>query len=133
MFDQAKADAICARIAEGASLRKACQEIGNPPSAAGFLLWCSKNSALAEQYARARATGTEIEFEELDDLQSQEPQRDTFGKIDPAWVAWRRLQVDTKKWALSKKAPRKYGEKIETTHEVGDSVKEIVRTIVRAP
>ena len=40
--------------------------------------------------------------------------------------------VDARKWAAGKLRPKVYGEKIETTHEVGESVTKIVREIVRA-
>lgn len=112
-YSKELADAICARLAEGESLRKACKNTEGGPAVSTFLLWCSNDAALAEQYARARATGTDAEFEELADLEEMQPERDDKGKIDPGFVAWKKLQIDTKKWALSKKAPRKYGEKLE--------------------
>lgn len=125
-FSQAIADAICQRLAEGESLRKACEALRpDGPSVPTFLLWCSQDAALAEQYARARATGTDAEFEELDELQSQEPPTDANGKVDQGWVAWRRLQVDTKKWALSKKAPKKYGEKLELAGDAANPLRHI--------
>jgi hypothetical protein len=130
MYSQELAAAICARVSEGESLRKACQENGTTHTS--FLRWCNESAELANQYARARTVGTDAEFERLDDLQEELPERNQYGAVDTGWVAWKRLQIDTKKWALSKKAPKKYGEKIETTHEVGDSVKKIVREIVRA-
>jgi hypothetical protein len=129
-FDQSTADRICALVAEGYSVRKAGRESGVP--APTFLLWCSERKELAERYARAREMGNDAEFEELQELQDLAPQVGPSGAIDPGWVAWKRLQVDTRKWALSKKAPKKYGDKIETTHEMGDSVSKIVREIVRA-
>jgi hypothetical protein len=35
------------------------------------------------------------------------------GAIDSASVAKQRLQVDTRKWLLSKLAPKKYGDRLE--------------------
>ena len=128
MFTQEKANAICALVAEGKSLREAARAEGLSHTA--FLLWCNERPELANQYARARATGTDAEFEELEALQAEEPRLNASGSVDPGWVAWKRLQVDTKKWALSKKAPKKYGEKLETTHEVGESIREITRKII---
>jgi hypothetical protein len=128
VFNEEKAQAICALVAEGKSLRSAAAENGITHRV--FLNWCDARPELATQYARARATGTDAEFEELEALQAEEPRLTASGSVDPGWVAWKRLQVDTRKWALSKKAPKKYGEKIETTHEVGDSVTKIVRQIV---
>lgn len=110
-YSEELAKAICDKVAEGKSLRKACRELD--AVAPTFLLWCSERPLLAEQYARARGTGADIGFEELADLQEEEPVKDATGKIDSGWVAWKRLQIDTKKWELSKKAPKKYGEKLE--------------------
>jgi hypothetical protein len=130
MFTQDKANAVCALVAEGQSLRKACE--AESIKAPTFLLWCSERESLAEQYARARALGNDAEFEALSELQDMAPQLGPSGSVDAGWVAWKRLQIDTKKWELSKKAPKKYGEKIEATHEAGESIQRIVREIVRA-
>lgn len=130
MFNQEKADAVCARVREGESLRKACEAEGiKHPT---FLLWCNENDSLSDQYTRARSIGIDVEFEGLQDLADEPPEKTAAGNVDPGWVAWQRNRIDVRKWALSKKAPKKYGDKIETTHELGESVGRIVREIVRA-
>lgn len=112
-FDQGKADRICARLAEdGLTLREAVKPEGI--SAGGFLLWCSINEGLAEQYARAMAVRTEQDAADLDELQNAEPERDDKGRVDPGWVSWRKLQIDTRKWSMSKRVPKKYGERVTT-------------------
>lgn len=130
MFSQEKADAVCLRVTEGESLRSACEAEGTTHPT--FLRWCSENRTLADQYARARATGADVEFEGLQDIADEPPEKTAAGNVDPGWVAWQRNRIDVRKWALSKKAPKKYGDKIETTHELGESVGRIVREIVRA-
>ncbi len=114
-MDKAKADSICALLAEGkTSLRSACAELGvKHPT---FLLWASEDPALADQYARAREAGTDSDFEALGELADETPERGPAGTVDPGWVAWKRLQVDTKKWELAKRAPKKYGDKIDLNH-----------------
>lgn len=123
-----KAQAICQSVAEGKSLRTAAKEQGISHTA--FLLWCREDAELANQYARAREAGTDAEFEDLAELQSEEPVRDNFGKVDSGWVAWKRLQIDTMKWALSKKAPKKYGEKVDVNLGGTLKVESVQRTIV---
>jgi len=115
-----KAAKVCELVAEGQSLRAACEAVGvkNPT----FLLWCDKDAALAEQYARAREKGIDAEFERLQEAVEEPPERGPSGGVDAGWVAWKRLQVDTKKWALSKKAPKKYGDKLDIEHKGGLSV-----------
>lgn len=102
---------VCDHVSDGKSARKACELVG--VSLTTFLRRCDNDKALAEQYTRARATGTDVEFERLAELQEQPPQYGPSGAVDAGWVAWKRLQVDTKKWELSKKAPKKYGERLE--------------------
>ena len=128
MFSQAIADAICARVAEGQSLRAAAIEAGIAHST--FLLWCSERPEVADQYARAREVGADVEFEGLTEHSDAEPERDEKGKIDPAWVALQKLRIDTRKWTLARKAPKKYGEKVQTEHSGQVAVETITRRIV---
>lgn len=130
MFNQSIADAVCQRITEGQSLRGACEAEGVHHST--VMTWARDHSAFANQYARAREIGFDADFERLEELAAEPPPQTASGSTDAGWVAWKRLQIDTKKWALSKKAPKKYGDKVETTHQVGDSVTKFVREIVRA-
>jgi hypothetical protein len=127
VVSQEKANAVCAKVAEGLSLRKACEAEGMTHPT--FLRWCDEDKALADQYARARATGTDAEFEALNELQDMEPQTGPSGTVDAGWVAWKRLQVDTKKWELSKKAPKKYGDKVELAGGLELGVRRIERVI----
>lgn len=122
-YSQEIADAVCARLAEGESLRAAAAEHGI--SHATFLLWVSQTPELADQYVRAREIGADAEFDALESHADAEPERDDKGKIDPAWVALQKLRIDTRKWTLARKAPKKYGDRItqEHTGEGGGPVK----------
>jgi hypothetical protein len=55
------------------------------------------------------------------------------GKIDNAMVQKQRLRVDTRKWLLSKMAPKKYGDKLELSgnEESPVAIKRIERVIVK--
>lgn len=113
-MNEAKASAVVAAIETGDSLRKAAADNGVAPST--FLRWCDENKELAEQYARARRIGDEVGFLELDVIADEPPEKDQFGKVDPGWVAWQRMRIDTRKWSLSKKHPTKYGDKTHIEH-----------------
>lgn len=106
-----KAAKVCELVAEGQSLRAACEAA--EVAKTSFLRWCDETPELADQYARARDKGNDAEFERLQEVVDEEPAIGPSGGVDAGWVAWKRLQVDTKKWALSKKAPKKYGDKLE--------------------
>ena len=62
----------------------------------------------------------------------------TFGEngvktcVDAAGVQRNRLRVDTRKWVMSKLAPKKYGEKLEHSGPDGGPI-QIVSTIPRPP
>lgn len=134
MFSQEKADAICARLAEGQSLRKACATEGIAP--ATVLGWVDANPAFSEQYAHARMRGYQLLADEIIDI-SDDSEGDIIDtehgpKVDAERVARSKLRVDSRKWMLAKMLPKVYGEKIEATHEVGESITGIVRKIMRS-
>ena len=124
MFSQDKADAICAALSGGESLRSAAVSQGI--SCPTFLLWCNDRPVLAEQYARATRARADLKFEELDDVSEEAANADSAVKIQGL-----RLKADNIKWQLARMNSRKYGDKIETTHEVGDSIRAVVREIVK--
>ena len=123
-----KAD-ICALVLSGMrgglSAFKACEAAGVPQST--FNLWLNLDPELAAEYARAREdlierianetmaiadqAFTEIEEQTLD----AKGKPVVVKKKVPVDVQRARLQVDTRKWLLSKLAPKKYGEKLELT------------------
>lgn len=117
MYSQDKAAEVCARIEDGIGMRKACEAAGiKHPT---FLLWVKQNAELADQYARALEIGNAIEFEGLIDLVDEAPEKTASGAVDTGWVAWQRNRIDVRKWALSKREPKKYGDKIEHDHKGG--------------
>ena len=134
MFTQEKADAICARLAEGLSLRKAAEAEG--VVAATVLNWVDANAAFSEQYAQARARGYQLLADEIIEI-SDDSSRDIIDtehgpKTDAEVVARSRLRVDSRKWMLSKMLPKIYGDRTENTLQLGDTVAKVIREIVRA-
>lgn len=107
-------NAILAALETGESLRKSCEIAGI--GAATWLDWCAADRTLGERYAQARARGADAEFEALQQLAEEAPPVDANGRIDNAWIQWQRLRVDTRKWALSKKRPERYGDRIDHQH-----------------
>ena len=62
---------VLQRLTEGESLRKACVEADIAPST--FLGWVDADEFLSEHYARARATGADLEFDKLGELAAEQP------------------------------------------------------------
>ena len=104
-FSQDLAEKICEQIAHGKSLRAICAE-DDMPSTSTVCKWLNENQDFSEQYARARGRQADHYFEEIVEIADSV-------EADSAAVAKARLQVDARKWAASKLAPKKYGEKTE--------------------
>nr|DAP13833.1 MAG TPA: terminase small subunit [Bacteriophage sp.] len=104
-FSQDLAEKICEQIAHGKSLRAICAE-DDMPSTSTVCKWLNENQEFSEQYARARGRQADHYFEEIVEIADSV-------EADSAAVAKARLQVDARKWAASKLAPKKYGEKTE--------------------
>lgn len=104
-FSQDMAEKICEQIANGKSLRAICAEDDMPPMKTIYR-WLEANEEFRHQYARARDRQADHYFEEIVEIADSV-------EADSAAVAKARLQVDARKWTLSKLAPKKYGEKTE--------------------
>jgi len=104
-------------VGDGLSLRKASAMHGVSPQT--VLRWCDDDRALAEQYDRARAAVIERLADEVMELADAPVAKLDNGATDPGLVRQRQLQVDTRKWFLSKLAPKIYGDRLDVS--VSDS------------
>jgi hypothetical protein len=108
-------DAICQAVLQGMrdglSAFKACQAAGVPQST--FNLWVDSDAKLAESYAHAREDLIERIASEVMELSDREVPETGDGKRDWQAIQQRKLQVDSRKWLLSKLAPKKYGDRLE--------------------
>ena len=107
---------VLALLEEGKSLRSAATEVGEVTEAA-IRQWRAADAEFASQYARAREIGYERLADEIIDL-SDRP----VGGITSEGVQHARLQVDTRKWMLSKVLPKIYGDRVEHEHKGGITV-----------
>lgn len=126
-FTQEKADAICERLAAGESLRAICRDDGQPDNKT-VLRWLEANEGFRQQYARARELQAEALFDEMLEIADDSSgDATTNGRgdtvMDAEFVQRSRLRVDTRKWYLSKLAPKKYGEKVEQEFTGGLEIK----------
>lgn len=123
-FTQKIADIICQRLAGGESLRSICRDEGMPVRRTVHR-WISDDiNGFRHQYACAKALGLEEMADEIIEISDGEVAMTGEGKLDGADVQHKRLRVDSRKWLLSKLAPKKYGDKssLELTGEDGGPV-----------
>ena len=102
---------VASMVEDGLSLRKASAR--HQISAQTFLRAVAASPALAEQYDRARATMIERLADEVLELADAPVAKLDNGATDPGLVRHRQLQVDTRKWFLSKLAPKIYGDRLD--------------------
>lgn len=103
------ADQVLAGMGQGLSAFKACQAAGVPQST--FNVWLGEDEDLAARYALAREDLIERIANEIVEISDKDVEIQD-GKRDWAAVQKHKLQVDTRKWLLSKLAPKKYGDKV---------------------
>ncbi|AOE41937.1 ubiquitin carboxyl-hydrolase [Pantoea agglomerans] len=105
---------ICSLLADGESLRKVCERPGMPAKATVFR-WLAQHEEFRDQYAKATETRTDAIFEEMFDI------ADSVAE-EAAAVGKARLRIDTRKWALARMNPKKYGDKVsqEIDHRSSD-------------
>jgi hypothetical protein len=125
-FTQAIADEICARIADGESLRSICLDDALPSQRAVFN-WLASNEQFVQQYARAREAQADALFDEILDI-ADNGANDWMEKHDQDGgnIGWRengeamrrsQLRIDARKWMAGKLRPKKYGDKLDVEHK----------------
>jgi hypothetical protein len=95
------ADIICGRLAAGESLKHITDEAGMP-SRPTVYRWIRDHESFRNNYVQATEDRADHIFDDMFDI------ADTGNPED---VQRAKLRVDTRKWALSKMIPKKYGDK----------------------
>lgn len=98
----------------GMSLRKICMQ-DDFPDAATVYRWLDKYEEFRDKYARAREAATEDMLEEILEIADST-------EIDPND---KRVRIDTRKWAMGKLKPKKYGERqiVDVGNKEGETLK----------
>lgn len=125
------AELVFAGMRSGMSAFKACQVAGVNQST--FNLWLNDDAELAAEYARAREDLIERMAQEVLELSDMDVGEQPDGRKDWAAVQKHKLQVDTRKWLLSKLAPKKFGDKLELTGDPDRplAIQKIERVVVK--
>ena len=111
-FTQEKADRICELLASGKSVRSIC-EMDGMPERATFFRWIHNNVEFQNQYARATSARADAMFEEMFEIADDTAlDEDGDEKAISERIQRSKLRVDTRKWALARMNPRKFGERV---------------------
>ncbi len=119
LYSEALADEICELIMQGKALPDVAKAVHVDKTT--ILRWVEKHPDFCNRYARAREVQADVLAEEIiaiaDDPATEEIQDgdETRTVISSSAVQRNRLRVDARKWYASKLAPKKYGDKLDTT------------------
>jgi len=136
-FNQKIADAVCERLAAGESLNAICKDDGFPTETT-IRRWALEDvQGFASKYARAREVQAHFLAEQIITI-SDTPQEgvETTVKADGTqetkhgdMLGHRKLQVDARKWYLSKVLPKVYGDKLELAGDQNAPLTVVVRKL----
>jgi len=117
-FDEAIADEICNLIASGMSLRAICRMAGMP-KADHVYHWLWNETRFADQYTRARECQMEAWADEALDIADDARADVVLTEAGTPVTVYEnvqrsKLRVETRKWFMSRMAPRKYSERVIT-------------------
>lgn len=130
-YTAAIAEKICERLAMGETLRSICRDEDFPHEATVRAWALDDYQGFYTQYSRARQIGLDCMADEV--LHIADTPKDGVVKITRPtgeeirtgdMTEHRRLQVDTRKWYLSKLAPKRYDKPIEDEN-TGDVIESI--------
>ena len=97
------ADDICSLLASGESLNSICKRKGFP-SRNTVYRWLREYKDFRDNYARATDDRAESIFEEMLEIADG-------AEAETASIAKARLQIDARKWILSRMNPKKFSDK----------------------
>lgn len=115
---------ICDRVADGETIRQIARD-EHMPHAATIYRELGRPGSFCDQYAKAKEaqlTRWEDELIEIaDDGSNDWVKREVDGGrltvvADTDHMNRSRLRVDTRKWVMSKRAPKKYGDRVTNEH-----------------
>jgi hypothetical protein len=129
MYSVALADEVCGRIMEGESLRKLTMDSAMP-SRTTLVRWLATNEAFAKSYALACEIRADLMMEDLleiadnpllalPDAATHERPLEELRTLLSEAVVVARLQIDTRKWLMSKLKPKRFGD--SASLRLGDS------------
>jgi hypothetical protein len=112
---------ICARLAEGESMRKIAKDDAMPSTTTMFN-WLRTHEEFLDQYEIAKAECADMYAEDIieiaddtsNDYSDVTDEKGAAGatRLNTEHVQRSRLRIDSRKWVAAKLKPKKYGEKV---------------------
>lgn len=115
MYNSEIVDKICAGLIAGRSLKSICED-ADMPARSTVLGWLQNDAmpGFLDKYARARELQAEAYLDDIIEIADNTTNDDTqtdYGPIpNHEWITRSKIRIDARKWAMSKLAPKKYGD-----------------------
>ena len=122
---------ILRQLGSGRGLLAICKDKGMPARHT-VLNWMADDEEFRKKYTKAREDGLDAMAEEILDLADDSSgDTDVDERPNHAAVNRSRLQVDARKWIMSKLAPTKYGDRtnMQLSGEGGGALNIVVTTV----
>lgn len=118
-YDEEKATMVLNIIGTGTSLRKACAQVGLPPTTVREWALFDNPPGFAARYARAIQLQLEAWAEDIveisDDSSGDEIVTDRGGvSMNGEFVARSKLRVDARKWVMSRIGHQRWGDRVKS-------------------
>jgi hypothetical protein len=107
-YTQDRGDRICNELEKGRSLLATLRDEGMPDRST-LVRWLAAHPNFASQYAHATDLGWDVFAEKIVERATDVP---------PELANSRKLEIDAGKWLLSKRAARRYGDRLDLRAEV---------------
>lgn len=129
-YSEEIAEALCAELASGRSLRSICAEDESLPAERTVYMWLLRHEGFVQKYTRAREVQADVLVDEVLDIadtpvMGEKTKVTSDGKSETTtgdMIDHRRLRVDARKWMAAKLAPKKYGDKLELAGDPSNPV-----------
>jgi len=124
------ADKICMQIAFGNSVRKICAA-ADMPNEETVYRWILNNEEFSKKYRSAREVQQERHLDEIIEIADEQPPLNAIGSTDTGAVQRAKLRIDTRKWAMARLAPKRYGTQADLSQNVEseNALASLIRTI----
>ena len=141
MYSEDLANRVCEAIALSTKgIDSICAENKGFPAGRTVRLWLLTRPEFVPLYARAREAQMELMGAELLEI-ADDGSNDTYvvdeetgaTAVNHDVINRSRLRVDTRKWLMSKLAPKKYGDTLGLTGPAGTGPIQLVSSIPRPP
>ena len=128
-----KSEIVFRHMREGLSMRKACLKVGIPVQT--LCTWRKMDEYIDRQYARAREDLIDYIADEILTIADSDAGTDDRGRVDNGEIQKHRLQVEARKWLLSKIAPKQYGDRLELAGDQENpiGITKIERVVIDSP